>query len=80
MKVRNPSDGVDGGPYCLPLRPLALALLCLGVMQAVAQTLPTGFNAIAGGLNIAQPNAATLNIHQSTARGIAQWSSFSIGA
>ena len=80
MKVRNPSDGVDGGPYCLPLRPLALALLCLGVMQAVAQTLPTGFNAIAGGLSIAQPNAATLNIHQSTARGIAQWSSFSIGA
>ncbi|CAN7746358.1 MULTISPECIES: beta strand repeat-containing protein [unclassified Variovorax] len=80
MKVRNSSDGVDDAPHSLSLRPLAVALLYLGLTPTVAQTLPTGFSAIAGGLSVAQPNAATMNIHQSTARGIAQWSTFSIGA
>ena len=62
------------------LRPLVLAMACLGLTPALAQTLPTGFRQIAGGVSAAQPNAATLNVHQSTGRAIAQWDSFSIGA
>lgn len=62
------------------LRPVALALVCLGLAPALAQTLPTGFSPIAGGVSVATPNAATMNITQTTARAIAQWNTFSIGA
>lgn len=62
----------------LRLRPVALALVCLGLAPALAQTLPTGFSAIAGGVTAATPNAATMNINQTTARAIAQWNTFSI--
>ena len=61
------------------LRPLVLAMACLGLTPALAQTLPTGFRQIAGGVSVVQPNAATLNVQQSTGRAIAQWESFSIG-
>jgi hypothetical protein len=60
------------------LRPVALALVCLGLAPALAQTLPTGFSPIAGGVSVATPNAATMNITQTTARAIAQWNTFSI--
>ena len=43
----------------LQLRPVALALVCMGLAPALAQTLPTGFSAIAGGVTAATPNAAT---------------------
>ncbi|WP_431108779.1 beta strand repeat-containing protein [Variovorax paradoxus] len=62
----------------LKLRPVALALVCMGLAPALAQTLPTGFSAIAGGVTAATPNAATMNINQTTARAIAQWNTFSI--
>ena len=62
----------------LELRPVALALVCMGLAPALAQTLPTGFSAIAGGVTAATPNAATMNINQTTARAIAQWNTFSI--
>ncbi|MET3442231.1 filamentous hemagglutinin family protein [Variovorax paradoxus] len=62
----------------LQLRPVALALVCLGLAPALAQTLPTGFSAILGGVSVATPNAATMNINQTTARAIAQWNTFSI--
>ncbi|MDQ0572699.1 filamentous hemagglutinin family protein [Variovorax paradoxus] len=64
----------------LQLRPVALALVCLGLAPALAQTLPTGLLPIAGGVTAATPNAATMNITQTTARAIAQWNTFSIGA
>lgn len=62
------------------LRPVALALVCLGLAPALAQTLPTGFSPIAGGVSVATPNAATMNINQTTARAIAQWNTFSISS
>jgi filamentous hemagglutinin family protein len=62
----------------LQLRPVALSLVCLGLAPALAQTLPTGFARIEGGVSMTQPSAALMNINQTTARAIAQWNTFSI--
>ncbi|MEJ1127850.1 filamentous hemagglutinin N-terminal domain-containing protein [Variovorax sp. CCNWLW225] len=77
MAMHNRSPRFQPRPQ---LRPVALALVCLGLAPALAQTLPTGFSPIAGGVSVATPNAATMNITQTTARAIAQWNTFSIGA
>jgi filamentous hemagglutinin family protein len=67
----------------LHLRPLALALLSLGMAPALAQiapnTLPTGFAGVAGGLSV-NSSPGVMNILQTTPRAIAQWQSFSIGS
>lgn len=63
----------------LRLQPLALAMVCMGLAPALAQTLPTGFNQVAGTLSMNQA-AGVMNIQQTTQRAIAQWQSFSIGA
>ncbi|WP_218511639.1 filamentous hemagglutinin N-terminal domain-containing protein [Variovorax sp. dw_308] len=62
------------------LRPLVVCLLAAGLVPAFAQTLPTGFKAIGGGVTMSQPGAGTMNLSQTTARAMAQWNSFSIGA
>ncbi|MEJ8826774.1 filamentous hemagglutinin N-terminal domain-containing protein [Variovorax humicola] len=62
------------------LRPLVVCLLAAGLVPALAQTLPTGFKAIGGGVTMSQPGIGTMNITQSTVRAMAQWNSFSIGA
>ena len=77
MAMHNRSSRFQPRPQ---LRPVALALVCLGLAPALAQTLPTGFSAIAGGVSAATPNPSTMNITQTTARAIAQWNTFSIGA
>ena len=66
---------------CEPLRltPLMLSLVCLGVTPALAQTLPTGFAPVAGGVSASQAGAV-MTVNQSTPRAIAQWQTFSIGA
>lgn len=63
----------------LRLTPLMLSLVCLGVTPALAQTLPTGFAAVAGGVTASQSGAA-MTVNQTTQRAIAQWQTFSIGA
>ncbi|WP_213955973.1 filamentous hemagglutinin N-terminal domain-containing protein [Variovorax sp. dw_954] len=62
------------------LRPIVVCLLAAGLAPAFAQTLPTGFKAIGGGVTMSQPGIGTMNIMQSTVRAMAQWNSFSIGA
>jgi filamentous hemagglutinin family protein len=60
----------------------ALAAALIGLMAGFpvrAQQLPTGGNVTAGSASIAQPNANTLNINQSTNQAIINWQSFSVG-
>ncbi|MBS0453332.1 MAG: filamentous hemagglutinin N-terminal domain-containing protein [Proteobacteria bacterium] len=73
----------------LRLTPLMLSLVCLGMTPALAQVLPVpagggaNLQAVPGGgtVNIVPgAPAGTMNIQQDTARAIAQWQSFSIGA
>lgn len=61
------------------LRPLAAALLCLGLGAAVAQTLPQGGVVLGGSVNIPTPTGTQMTINQLTPRGIVQWQDFSIG-
>ncbi|MFS2101496.1 filamentous hemagglutinin N-terminal domain-containing protein [Variovorax sp. Varisp85] len=65
--------------FRLPLRPLALSLICAGALPAIAQTLPTGFQPIAGNVTMSQL-ANVMTINQGLARGIVNWTGFSIGA
>jgi filamentous hemagglutinin family protein len=46
---------------------------------AWAQQLPTGGAVAAGSATIAQPNASTLNVNQSTNQAIINWNAFSVG-
>ncbi|RYF79118.1 MAG: filamentous hemagglutinin N-terminal domain-containing protein, partial [Comamonadaceae bacterium] len=61
------------------LRPLAAALLCLGLGAAVAQTLPQGGVVLGGNVSIPTPTGTQMTINQLTPRGIVQWQDFSIG-
>ncbi len=49
------------------------------VPQATAQSLPTGGTVASGSVTISQPSPTNLTITQSSATGIVNWSSFSIG-
>ncbi len=55
-------------------------LLTGTTVPAFAQQLPTGGTVAAGNATIAQPNANTLNINQSTNQAILNWQSFSVGS
>ena len=76
MKQRNPSSRAHlRSPQ---LRPLALSLICAGAAPAMAQVLPTGFTPLAGNVTMSQA-ANVMTINQGLARGIVNWTSFSIG-
>ncbi|MFM9926192.1 filamentous hemagglutinin N-terminal domain-containing protein [Variovorax sp. H27-G14] len=76
----------------LPLRPLALSLICMGMgmAPALAQTVLPSFQpgrfVTQGGVTVGTTTTATaaggqaLGISQSTLRAIIDWNSFSIGA
>jgi filamentous hemagglutinin family protein len=61
------------------------ALLAAGVSSALlffgaAHALPTGENVVQGGVTVSRPGAQTMQINQTTAKGIVNWQSFSIGS
>ncbi|RYZ00794.1 MAG: hypothetical protein EOO24_16105, partial [Comamonadaceae bacterium] len=71
----------------LRLRPLALALACIGLAPAGAQIVPIGpsFPLNGGAVSVGSPAALAggglaLGIHQSSLRAIINWQSFSVGA
>ncbi|MDR6521266.1 filamentous hemagglutinin family protein [Variovorax paradoxus] len=76
MKQRNPSSRAP--VRRLQLRPIALSLICAGAAPAMAQVLPTGFTPLAGNVTMSQA-ANVMTINQGLARGIVNWTSFSIG-
>ena len=76
MKQRNPSSRAPARR--LQLRPIALSLICAGAAPAMAQVLPTGFTPLAGNVTMSQA-ANVMTINQGLARGIVNWTSFSIG-
>lgn len=55
---------------------------CLGgwLSPAVAQSLPTAPSVASGNVSFAQPSTGSLTVTQSSAHGIVNWSTFSIGA
>nr|WP_315595444.1 filamentous hemagglutinin N-terminal domain-containing protein [uncultured Cupriavidus sp.] len=61
------------------LTAIALALLAFDAMDARAQALPTGGQVVAGQATIAQPNASTMHVDQSSQRAVIDWNTFSIG-
>jgi large exoprotein involved in heme utilization and adhesion len=60
----------------LCLLPLALALSNVARAQSV---LPTGGKVVSGGVNIGAPANNALTINQTSAHGIINWNSFSVG-
>src|SRR6188508_875242 len=61
------------------------ALLAAAVSSAllsfsIAHALPTGENVVQGGVTVSRPGAQTMQINQTTAKGIVNWQSFSIGS
>ncbi|MFH0133609.1 filamentous hemagglutinin N-terminal domain-containing protein [Variovorax sp. VaC1] len=65
----------------LPLRPLALSLICAGLAPAMAQVLPVISplpGAILGNVTVMQ-NGGVMTINQPLQRGIVNWQTFSIG-
>ncbi|VTU39044.1 beta strand repeat-containing protein [Variovorax sp. PBL-E5] len=65
------------------MRPVALALACMGAAPAMAQILPTwnNFTVRGGAVNVGMPTAggSVLPITQTTQRAIVDWQGFSIG-
>ena len=66
------------------LRPLAYALVCAGAVSAQAQ-VPTGFGLARGAVNtpataVNGNGGQTMNITQTSARAVVNWTGFSIGA
>lgn len=59
---------------------VSAAVLLMLMNPGFAQQLPSGGSVSAGSASIAQPNASTLNINQSSDRAIVNWQSFSVGA
>ncbi len=96
LQVRNPMrhSMPHATPHAtrLPLRPLALSLICMGMgmAPALAQTVLPSFQpgrfVTQGGVAVGTTTTATaaggqaLGISQSTLRAIIDWNSFSIGA
>ncbi|SSW91242.1 filamentous hemagglutinin family protein, partial [Rhodopseudomonas pentothenatexigens] len=58
---------------------VAATALVLTPTLSMAQQLPSGGSVAAGSATISSPNAATLNINQSSDRAIINWNSFSVG-
>ena len=60
---------------------LALALYWVGIFAgpAAAQVLPTGEKVISGQINVARPTANNMVVNQNSAKGIIDWTTFSIG-
>ena len=61
-------------------KPAGFGLLATLPALAMAQTLPTGGQVVAGNANISQPNAGSMVINQSSDKAIINWQGFSIGA
>ncbi|CAN5715065.1 hypothetical protein BH11PSE13_BH11PSE13_10990 [soil metagenome] len=65
----------------LRLRPLAMALACVGAGSALAASpFPMGGIAVRGLVDIGTPNGTTMTIGQTSARAIVNWNDFSLGA
>ncbi|WP_165825242.1 YDG domain-containing protein [Rhodopseudomonas palustris] len=58
---------------------VAATALVLTPTLSMAQQLPSGGSVAAGSATISSPNAATLNVNQSSDRAIINWNSFSVG-
>lgn len=59
-------------------KPIALSVLSLCISYAYAAPLPTGGNFVAGAGSVTS-SGSTLTVHQTTSRGVIDWTGFSIG-
>lgn len=81
--MKTPISSLRARPH--RLKPLALALACIGGGLAQGQTVPTGATLVAGSATVGAPTALgngglALSINQASNRAILNWTSFSIGA
>jgi filamentous hemagglutinin family protein len=61
-------------------RLFSLTIISLFLLGDMAYALPDGGNVVSGASTMTQPNAATLQINQTTDRSIINWQGYNIGA